>query len=114
MMQGKQKSPRNLDHSQGNPQSLHITGTTNEDYESNYSTKVQVQHDIQLYRTAYNAGHAAGYEQGLRDGLAYGPTHPRVQQSVANFFGGWDGADNARKRSTARFWNQYNQERDAA
>lgn len=112
MMQGTQKSPGERTLDQGEP-SLHITGTTSEDYESNYSIKVQVQHDIQLYRTAYNAGHAAGFEQGLRDGLAYGPAHPRVQQSVANFFDGWDGADNAHKRSTARFWEQYG-ERDAA
>lgn len=62
-----------------------------------------VAHD---YFQGISDGYAAGYEQGIRDGLAYGPAHPRVQQSVANFFGEWDGAEAARARSTARFHNE--------
>ena len=60
------------------------------------------------WRLVYDA-----YHRGLREGLAQGPAHPAVQRSVANMFHGWDGADNARRRSTQRFWNEY-QERDAA
>jgi len=38
-----------------------------------------------------------------------------INRNVTNMFQdlGYDGADNARRRSTERFWNEY-QERDAA
>ena len=51
------------------------------------------------------------YQRGLRDGLAQGPNHPAVQQSVANMFHGWDGANNALDRSTAAFKTWYDHNR---
>lgn len=62
-----------------------------------------VAHD---YLQGINDGYAVGYEEGLRDGLDYGPAHPRVQKSVANFFGEWDGAEAAGARSAARFHSE--------
>lgn len=59
------------------------------------------------YNDGFSNGHSIGYGKGLQDGLAQGPNHPAVQQSVANFFGDWDGAQAARKRSTQRFWQDY-------
>ena len=69
-----------------------------------------VQTDWLMVRRAYEIG----CSQGLRDGLAQGPAHPAVQQSVANFFGDWQGAEAARQQSTQRFRNWYRKERDAA
>lgn len=64
--------------------------------------------DVQrAYNTGFNNGHSVGYGKGLQEGLDQGPAHPRVQQSVANMFGGWDGAQAALQRSTQRFWDQY-------
>jgi hypothetical protein len=70
------------------------------------SSHDRIQQDILLWRK--------GFEAGLREGLAQGPAHPAVQQSVANFFGDWDGVEAARERSAQRFWNEYHQARDAA
>jgi hypothetical protein len=70
----------------------------------------EVQKQWQLVHDAYHRG----YSQGLIEGLAQGPNHPAVQQSVANFFGDWQGAEAARQRSTQRFRNWYRKERDAA
>ena len=63
--------------------------------------------DLQrAYNDGFSNGHSIGYGKGLQDGLAQGPTHPAVQQSVANMFGDWDGAHNALQRSSQRFWQQ--------
>jgi len=72
---------------------------------SDSSAHIQVQQDIALWQ--------AGYQAGLQDGLAQGPAHPAVQQSVANFFGDWQGAEAARQQSTQRFTNWYRKERAA-
>lgn len=39
-----------------------------------------------------------------------------INRNVTNMFQdlGYDGADNARRRSTQRFWNEYHREADAA
>lgn len=64
--------------------------------------------DLQrAYNDGFSNGHAIGYGTGLQEGLQQGPAHPAVQESVARMFDGWDGADNARQRSTQRFWNDY-------
>src|SRR5699024_509403 len=72
------------------------------------------------YRKQHYAAYRAGYD------YAYDFFMPRIQElenllrwyinrNVTNMFQdlGYDGADNARRRSTERFWNEY-QERDAA
>lgn len=73
------------------------------------------------YRKQHYAAYRAGYD------YAYEFFMPRIQElenllryyinrNVTNMFQdlGYDGADNARRRSTQRFWNEYQQERDAA
>lgn len=62
----------------------------------------QTQRDWQMVRTAYEHG----FTHGLREGLSQGPNHPAVQQSVANMFGDWQGADQARQHAAQRFWQQ--------
>lgn len=63
--------------------------------------------DVQrAYNSGFSNGHSIGYGKGLQDGLAQGPTHPAVQQSVANVFGDWDGAQAAQQRSIDRFEQQ--------
>lgn len=72
------------------------------------------------YRTQHYAAYRAGYD------YAYDFFMPRIlelenqlryyiNRNVTNMFHdlGFDGADNARRRATQRFWNEY-QERDAA
>lgn len=72
------------------------------------------------YRKQHYAAYRAGYD------YAYDFFMPRIQElenllrwyinrNVTNMFHdlGYDGADNARRRSTQRFWNEY-RERDAA
>ena len=73
------------------------------------------------YRKQHYAAYRAGYD------YAYDFFMPRIielenllryyiNRNVTNMFHdiGYDGADNARQRSTQRFWNEYQQERDAA
>lgn len=72
------------------------------------------------YRTQHYAAYRAGYD------YAYNVFMPRIlelenqlrwyiNRNVTNMFHdlGFDGADNARRRSTQRFWNEY-READAA
>lgn len=73
------------------------------------------------YRKQHYDAYRAGYD------YAYEFFMPRIielenqlrwyiNRNVTNMFHdlGFDGADNARQRSTQRFWNEYQQERDAA
>lgn len=88
-----------------------IAGESFGDSESN-----QIDHRTQHY-DAYRAGYDYAYDFfmpriiELENQLRW-----YINRNVTNMFHdlGYDGADNARQRSTQRFWNEYHQERDAA
>ena len=79
------------------------------------SDSTDIDHRTQHY-DAYRAGYDYAYEffmpriLELEDQLRY-----YINRNVTNMFQdiGYDGADAARRRSTQRFWSEY-QERDAA
>lgn len=80
------------------------------------SDSTDIDHRTQHY-AAYRAGYDYAYDffmpriLELEDQLRW-----YINRNVTNMFQdiGFDGADNARRRSTQRFWNERHQERDAA
>jgi len=111
MIYGKEKTGPTVGAEEPVKTKNYVAGESFGDSESN-----QIDHRAQHY-DAYRAGYDYAYDFfmpriiELENQLRW-----YINRNVTNMFHdiGYDGADAARQRSAQRFWNQYQQERDAA